>query len=134
MPNLENIKSLLIFDNLKGLTINNSNIVDISTIANLKKLSVLRLIRCHEIIDLSPIGNLENLYYLEIINCSKIDSIYSISNLINIKHFETDIKVTNEELNHIVNLKGLTYLMIRSPFFDNVSPLLKLPKGISKNS
>jgi Leucine-rich repeat (LRR) protein len=127
MPNLEDIEPLTIFDNIEVLFINSRNLIDISPIVNIKNLLAFGLDQCHNIIDLSPIENLNNLKHLTITNCDKIESIYPISNLVNLRELVTDIIITNEDLNYIVNLKGLEYLVIQTPFFDNVSPLLKLP-------
>ena len=47
----------------------NKNIVDISAIGNLSKLSSLNLGGCSSILDLSPIDKLKNIFRLNICGC-----------------------------------------------------------------
>jgi internalin A len=112
--------------NLKTLSLDNNQIVDIQTIGNLINLQTLSLQR-NQIVDIQSLGNLINLQLLFLDNNQIVD-IQSLRNLINLKtlFLENNQIVDIQSLGNLINLQIL--FLINNPIYN------KIPLEIKNNN
>ncbi len=124
---------------VRELNLDENNINEISPLANLKNLEVLKIGQTtngmsNRISDLTPLESLTNLRILEITNC-QISDISPLQNLTNLK----ELNLSNNYITDITpleNLTDLTYLMLHHNDIENFDVFRNHVnlKGISFNS
>ena len=117
---IQRLKGLEHAVNLRGLTIDRSEISDLAPLAGLENLQVLRL-NYNRITDISPLSGLVNLQRLQLHNNQIVD-ISPLAGLIELR----DLRMKSNEVVDITPLSGLVnlqYLEIQDNQISDVTPL-----------
>ncbi|MDX2067494.1 MAG: COR domain-containing protein [Haliscomenobacter sp.] len=111
--------------NLNSLDVSNTQVTDLSPLANLQNLTSLSVSNT-QVTDLSPLANLQNLNTLYVYN----NQISDLSPLANLQKL-TSLSVYNtplSDLSPLANLQNLTSLYISNAQVSDLSPLANLQK------
>lgn len=117
---INSLKGLEYFTNLKNVSINNCNVKDISCLSEFKNLETLSL-SDNKIEDFSPIYNLTNIKNLSISNnqINDISFVKNYSNLISLTLNNCSLK--NEDIKNIHDLKNLVLLGLADNDIEDIS-------------
>lgn len=125
--------------NLEKIRLSDNEIVDLTPLSNLKKLTYLDLHR-NRITNTQPLSNLTNLEFLDLYN-NLIEDVTPLSTLTNLKHLDLhyNVKVDGNENNKIFSrgirdisalstLKNLELLSVSENQIEDISVINELPK------
>jgi len=129
--NKDEIKVISNLENLEWLTINSSNIENLSSIEDNKKLLILELFNCKKLKDIRALEN-KNLLLLSIDGSKKINDFNAISSLYDLLVLNLD-NVGNintiDFFENLKNLKAFSFSGVDTIINDgNLEPLTKLEK------
>ncbi len=115
--------------NLEYVSLGLQDIIDLTPLANLKKLKILNLTQNHNIYDISPLSELTNLEYLHIDN-NKISDISSLKKLVKLTYLNLAYSPV-QDISALTNMSELEELQLSNSElenndFPNISNLIKL--------